>query len=623
MSHNLDHSRWSESAITALSLLGILAHLAMRYGWEISEHNSAIPLLVVLILGGIPLLIRIVRQALARDLGTDLLAGVSIVASLWMGEYLAGSVIVLMFSGGHALEQWASRRASAVLDALAKRMPQIAHRLRDGTVSDTHLADVAVGDLLVVFPQEICPVDGVVTEGHGRMDESYLTGEPFEMAKTPGTQVFSGAINKDTALTIRAEKLAVDSRYAKIMQVMRAAEQDHPRLRRLADQFGAWYAPLALALAGLTWVASGEERRFLAVLVVATPCPLLIAVPVAVIGAISLAAKRSIIIKNPSVLELISTCKTIIFDKTGTLTYGRPTLTEVLCAKGFSRPDVLRAAASLERYSKHPLAGAILRAAEEEKIELDLVSEVSEKPGEGLRGVASGRSVQVTGRHQLRGVHEPLPPVAGGLECVVLIGGVYAAIFRFRDAPREESRLFIQHLSPHHEVTKVMLVSGDRESEVRYLADEVGIEEVHASRSPEDKLALVKRETAAQKTLFIGDGINDAPALMAATVGIAFGQSSDITSEAADAVILEPSLEKVDELFHIGRRMRAIALQSALGGMAASFIGMGIAAAGHLTPVQGAVLQEIIDLVAVLNAVRTAIAPKRLTDYSSVSQEPQ
>ncbi len=484
-------------------------------------------------------------------------------------------------------------------------------------MADARLEDLAIGDILVIYPQEICPVDGVVIDGRGLMDESYLTGEPFDMAKTPGSSVFSGAINKDTALTIRAEKLAVDSRYAKIMQVMRMAEQDHPRLRRLADRFGAWYAPLSLGLAGLTWWATGEKLRFLAVLVVATPCPLLIAVPVAIIGAISLAAKRSIIIKNPSVLEQISTCKTIIFDKTGTLTYGRPAVTEVLCAPGFNRSEVIRAAASLERYSKHPLGGAILRAAHIEKIDLDDITEVSEKPGEGLRGVAAGRIVRVTGRHQLRGNPKGLPPVADGLECMVLIGSAYAATIRFRDAPREESRKFIEHLSPNHEVTKIMLVSGDRESEVRYLADEVGITDVHAGQTPENKLALVKKETAEQKTLFIGDGINDAPALMAATVGIAFGQNSDITSEAADAVILDPSLEKVDELFHIGRRMRTIALQSAIGGMAVSLVGMGLAASGHLTPVQGAVLQEIIDLIAVLNAVRAALTPKSLSDYSA------
>src|SRR5258708_2548719 len=248
-------------------------HLAMRYGWHLSGRMAAIPLIGVLILGGIQLLFGSVKEALARELGTDLLAGISIIVSLWMGEYLAGSVIVLMLSGGHALEHWASHRASAVLDALAKRMPQIAHRLREETVSDIRLEDVAVGDLLVIFPQEICPVDGVVMVGQGRMDESYLTGEPFEMAKTPGSKVFSGAINKDFALTIRAEKLAVDSRYAKIMKVLLKAEQDRPRIRRLADQLGAWYTPLALGLAAIAWMASGEKLRFLSVLVVATPCP--------------------------------------------------------------------------------------------------------------------------------------------------------------------------------------------------------------------------------------------------------------------------------------------------------------------------------------------------------------
>jgi heavy metal translocating P-type ATPase len=453
------------------------------------------------------------------------------------------------------------------------------------------------------------------------MNESYLTGEPYLLPKAAGSAVLSGAINGDGALTIRADKTAVDSRYAKIMQVMRESEQRRPQLRRLGDQIGAVYTPLAVAIALLAWATSGDALRFLSVLVVATPCPLLIAIPVAIIGSVSLAARRGIIIKDPAVLEKIDTCRIAIFDKTGTLTYGEPKLTEVLPAAGFTRDETLSAVASLERYSRHPLASAMIDAASEAKLPLQEADEVTERPGEGLRGVIDNRTIRVTGRKQLAAesptMAQLLPPLAGGLECVVLIDGQYAATFRFRDEPRAEGMSFVRHLKPRHGFERVLLVSGDRETEVRYLAEKVGITEVYAGQSPEQKLALVREETSRANSVFMGDGINDAPALTAATVGIAFGQGSDVTAEAAGAVILDSSLQRVDELLHIGRRMRSIALESAIGGMGLSVIGMLIAAAGYLPPVAGAITQEVIDVLAVLNALRAALPPRSLSDYDS------
>jgi heavy metal translocating P-type ATPase len=439
------------------------------------------------------------------------------------------------------------------------------------------------------------------------------------MSKAPGAAVLSGAVNGDAALTIRADKRAADSRYAKIMQVMRASEQQRPRLRRLGDQLGAYYTPLAVALALAAWAVSGERLRFLAVLVVATPCPLIIAIPVAIIGSISLAARRGIIIKDPAVLEKVDTCHTAIFDKTGTLTYGQPELTEITLGPGFVDQEVLTLLASLERYSKHPLSAAILQAAGKAGVRLREASEISERPGEGLRGTVAGRVIQVTSRKKLTAqqpeVMSQLPPAVGGMECVVLIDQRYAAVFRFRDKPRDEGAPFIHHLRPKHHFDRVLLVSGDRESEVRYLADQVGIQEVYAAQTPEQKLEIVRRETGRANTIFLGDGINDAPALTAATVGIAFGQQNDITAEAAGAVVLDSSLQKVDEFLHVSRRLRTIALQSAVGGMALSLIGMLFAAAGYLPPVAGAILQEGIDVLAVVNALRVAIPPKHLTDY--------
>lgn len=610
--------------IAAVALAAIALHLLLRFAFEVDGTVfgfawPAIPLLVALVVGGIPLVLGLVVRLVRFELSSDLLAGISIVTSVILGEYLAGTLVVLMLSGGQALEAYAVRRASSALDALARRMPTQAHRKQEGKIADISLEEIAVGDLLVVYPHETCPVDAVVVEGHSTMDESYLTGEPYVLSKAVGSAVMSGAINGDGALTIRAEKTAVDSRYAKIMQVMRDSEQQRPKLRRLGDQLGAVYTPLAVAIAGIAWAVSGDALRFLGVLVVATPCPLLIGIPVAIIGSVSLAARRGIIIKDPAVLEKIDACRTAIFDKTGTLTYGEPKLTEVLPGPGFSGDDVLAAVASLERYSRHPLSAATITAAGEARLPLLEAEEVSERPGEGLRGEIGGRAVQVTSRKKLLAQSPAsaglLPSLAGGLECVALIDGRYAATFRYRDEPRREGKAFIRHLKPRHGFERVLLVSGDRESEVRYLAEKVGITEVYAGQSPEQKLALVRAETEKADTVYMGDGINDSPALTAATVGIAFGQGSDVTAEAAGAVVLDSSLQRVDELLHIGRRMRAIALQTAVGGMALSVIGMLVAASGHLPPVAGAVTQEVIDVLAVLNALRTSLAPRVLTDF--------
>ncbi len=610
--------------IAGLAVAAIACHLVMRYGAGVErilfdQRLFDLPLLLALALGGGPLVAGLLAKLWRREFGSDLLAGASIVTSVLLHQYLAGTLVVLMLSGGEALEAYAVRNASSVLAALAKRMPSSAHRKRQDHITDVSLDDVAVGDVLVVFPHEICPVDGAVIEGHGVMDESYLTGEPYRMSKAPGSAVLSGAVNGEAALAIRCERPAADSRYARIMQVMRVSEQRRPRLRRLGDQLGAWYTPVAVSIALAAWAASGDPTRFLAVLVVATPCPLLIAIPVAIIGSVSLSARRGIIIKDPAVLEKVAACRTAIFDKTGTLTYGRPHLTDLLPTEGCQGREVLALVAGLERYSKHPLAGAVLVAAERWDVKLRDAAEVSERPGQGLIGVVSGRSVQVTSRKKFLAAHPEevgkLPAAAEGLECVVLIDGRYAADLRFRDQPRPDGASFIRHLRRRHGIDRVILASGDRESEVRYLAETVGIQLVYAGQTPEQKLELVRAETQRANTLYLGDGINDAPALTAATVGVAFGRDSDVTAEAAGAVILDASLRKVDEFLHTGRRLRAVALQSAVGGMALSLIGMVVASMGLLPPTFGAVLQELIDVGAVVNALRAALPPRSLTDY--------
>lgn len=606
-----------EGYIAILAIISITAHLVLQYVTPEFQTYSLYPLYISLAIGGSILILELARNLINFQFGSDLLAGMSIVTAILLEEYLAGSLVVLMLAGGQTLESYAIRTASRMLEVLAKRAPTTAHRKKD-IIEDIPVEKIVIGDTILIFPHEICPVDGEVVSGNGVMDESYLTGEPFLISKAPGSEVLSGSINGDASLTIKSTKLAQDSRYAKIMQVMSETEQKRPHMRRLADQLGAWYTPIAIIIATLAWVMSGNPIRFLAVLVIATPCPLLIAIPVAIIGSISLCAKRGILIKNPIVLEQIDRCKTMIFDKTGTLTYGKPTLTDQTVYNDHNPMKILKLVASIERYSKHPLAGAILEQALEENIKLIDAKQISEPKGAGLRAIVDEHEVFITSRKQLDkiglGKDVSILPQGAGLECVIIIDQQLAAHYRFRDSPRSDSKSFIRHLFPKHGIKKVMIISGDREEEVKYLANYVGIREVYAGKNPEEKVEIVVKETQQAKTAYLGDGINDAPALLAATVGIAFGRNSAITAEAAGAVVMDSSLETVDEFLHISKRMRTIALQSALGGMALSILGMMIAAFGFLPPVAGAISQEIIDVIAIMNSLRTIWEPARISD---------
>ena len=614
----------AQGRVAAATLAAIVVHLVLVAA-DAPDPWPDVPLYLVVAVGGLPLVWQVAQGIVRREAGTDLLAGMSIVTAGALGQWLVAAIIVLMMAGGEALEAAASARASAVLDALAKRAPSLAHRLTPDGLTDVPAAEVEIGDHVVVLPHEICPVDGEVVDGNGAMDESYLTGEPYVIEKFPGSAVMSGAVNGESALTVRAMKRAADSRYAQIVGVLAQAEQERPRMRRLADRLGGWYTALALAVAVAGWAWSADPDRFLAVLVIATPCPLLIGVPVAIIGAISLAARNGIIVKDPGMLEEVGRVETIMFDKTGTLTYGRPSLTEVITAPDVDRADVVLRAGALERYSRHPLASAIVAAADAQGRPYPSVARLTERPGQGLVGMVGHHEVRVTNRNQLLAsmpdAAHRLPAVAGGLECVVLIDGEYAATFRFRDEPRPGAGPFVSHLPKRHGITSTMLITGDRESEARYLADRVGIDTVYAECSPEQKLDIVRRETALRRTLFLGDGVNDAPAMTAATVGVAFGRNSDITAEAAAAVVLDSSLERLDELLHIGARMRRIALQSAFGGMGLALIGMGLAAFGLLVPVAGAIAQEVIDLGSILNSARVAARRTPMTDFAEDRQQ--
>ncbi len=612
-------TKWFDNPVAHIATAGFIA-AGMTAAMTVKlllhdQHVLNIVLLVAIAGASVPLLFSLAQQVFQGNFSVDILALLSIVTSLVLGQYWVAAIVVLMLSGGQALEGFATRRASSVLSALAKRMPQIAHRT-GARVVDVAIDTIAAGDELLIYPHEICPVDGLVLSGQGSMDESYLTGEPFLIAKAPGTNVLSGSINGNVALTIRATKIASDSRYAKIVEVLHASEENRPRIQRLGDRLGSWYTPMAIVIALASWYFSGHSERFLAVLVIATPCPLLISIPVAIIGAISVGAKLGIIIKDPSILEKIATCHTLIVDKTGTLTYGKPTVTSIDCFGTTTREMALQYVASLERYSKHPLASAVLAAAEKGKVALLAVDDVSEAPGQGLTGDVAGRQVTVTGRGKLSPENlSAMPPVARGLECVLLLGGKLAGVIHFQDEPRRESQSFLGHLDSKHSISRIILLSGDRPAEVTLFAARMGITEAYGGKSPEEKVELVRETTLQERTLYIGDGINDAPAMMAATAGIALGVNSDITSEAAGAVILKSSLVSVDQLMHIGRRMRGIALVSAVGGMGLSLIGMGAAAFGLITPIEGAIAQEVIDLLSILNSLRMILPTGSLTDF--------
>lgn len=599
----------------------ILAALLLAAGLDWYE----LPLAVMTVVVGVPLFLRVLRDAWHRSFGADILGLLALIASAALLEWWVAIIIALMLTGGEALESAAAARASAVLEALAKRAPTMAHRRGDdGATVDIAVGDVTIGDVLVLRPHEICPVDATVLEGRGSMDESYLTGEPYVVPKAPGSTVMAGAINSTQAMVLRADRIAADSRYEQIVGVLAQAESERPPMRRLADRLGFAYTIIAVALATLGWVISGDPNRFLAVVVIATPCPLLIGVPVAIIGAISLAARNGIIVRNPGMLERLPTVRTMIFDKTGTLTYGEPALSEIVMADASAdaeqRSRVLALTASIEQYSRHPLAGAVLRAAAEDpSAVLRPAEQVGEEPGQGLIGMVDGHRLQLTGRVLLERTRPELigslPPEVGGLECIVLIDDAYAATLRFRDEPRAGAREFITHLGGSHAVMRTVLLSGDRPSEVEYLAGRIGVDEFVAAVSPEGKLDLVRTATEQAPAVFCGDGINDAPAMTAATVGVAFGRNNDVTAEAADAVVLDSSLERLDELMHIGRRMRRIALQSAIGGIVLSSIGMILAVLGLLPPILGAVGQEVIDVLAIVNATRVVWRRRPMTDF--------
>lgn len=542
--------------------------------------------------------------------GVDLIAVLALGGTLAVGEYLAGSLIALMLATGRALEASARQRASRDLRALLEHAPGTARRRTGTEVRTVPLADVAVGDLLVVGPGEVVPVDGHVGSDPAELDESVLTGEPLAVRHAPGESVRSGAVNAGGAFELRATATAQDSTYAGIVRLARQASAESAPVVRLADRYAAWFLPLTVAVAGLTWLISGSAVRAVAVLVVATPCPLLLAAPVAVVSGLSRASRLGVVVRDGGALESLGRARTLLLDKTGTLTGGHPRVLDVIAARGWQPSQVLRLAASLDQYSPHVLARALVDAARDRGLRLSVPADVSEEPGRGARGTIAGRRMAVGAL--AAGTEQPAwaraaenRAVLDGATVVWLtvdnrpVGAVLLRDPLRHDAPRTLRRLRSSGIE------RLVMLTGDRPEPAHEVGAVLGLDDVRAGLSPADKVTAVRAERERAVTVMVGDGVNDAPALAAADVGVAMGaRGSTASSEAADIVLTTDRVDRLADAVTIAVRSRRIAVQSALGGMALSLIAMAAAALGLLPPAAGALLQEGIDVAVILNALR-------------------
>lgn len=540
--------------------------------------------------------------------GVDLIAVLALGGTLVVHEYLAGALIAVMLATGRALDAAAERRASHDLRALLEHAPRSARLRRGDAVSVVPLSEVAVGDVLVVGPGEVVPADGLI-EGAAVLDESVLTGEPMQVERAAGDPVRSGVVNAGPAFELRATATAEDSTYAGIVRLAREAGAESAPVVRLADRYAAWFLPLSLVLAGLAWTFSGSLERAVAVLVVATPCPLLLAAPVAIVSGLSRSSRLGVVIRGGGALETLGRARTLVLDKTGTLTAGRPAVVEIAAAPGWEAAEVLRLAASAEQLSPHVLAEAITAEARARGLSLSLPRDVVEEPGRGVTATVDGRHVQVgkpaqpadrawatavRGRAGLDGAALAWLAVDGELTGAVLLRDPLR-----RDAPRTLRRLRAAGLR------RLVMLTGDRREPAEEIGTVLGLDAVCADQTPADKVAAVRGERERDVTVMVGDGVNDAPGLAAADVGVAMGaRGSTASSEAADVVLTTDRLDRLADAMDIARRARRIAVQSAATGMVLSLAAMAVAAVGWLPPAAGALLQEGIDVAVILNALR-------------------
>ncbi len=617
--------------ITGL-VLGLLAAGAGRD--DLARLCWVAPSIVV----GLRLAWSIVRDLIAGKAGVDIVALLAIGGAVLLGEDLAASVIAVMLATGEALEAYAEGRARRELSALLGRAPRTAARYVDAGLETVPLDGVAIGDRLLVKPGEVVPVDGLIVGSSATLDESAITGESRLVSREAGEMVSSGVVNAGSPFDLRAIATAADSTYAGIVRLVEEAQASKAPFVRLADRYALFFVPLTLVIAGAAWLASGDPVRALAVLVVATPCPLLLAAPIAIVAGISRAARRGVIVKGGGALEALGRARVLLFDKTGTLTAGRPRLAAVEIGDQIDADEVLRLAASVEQLSPHVLAGAIVHAAHLRDLELAMPEAVDEVHGAGVGGRVEGRPVLVGSLEHARG-DGPLPGwardlrrrsiVEGTTNVYVAVDGALAGALVLDDPIRPETPRAIRALR-RIGFTRIVMVTGDHASVAEIVGSAIGVDAVLAERTPAEKVDAVRTERADAQTavVMVGDGINDAPALAVADVGVAMGaRGATASSEAADVVITVDRLDRLADVVGIARHSRSIALQSVIFGMGLSIVAMIVAAFGFLPVVAGAILQEAIDVAAILNALRAVRggvpAPIRVAGWTGMAGSPR
>jgi heavy metal translocating P-type ATPase len=612
----LRSARWAErvrvlgpssAALCGIAAGGLLALLA---GPAPADAVWAATVALMLV----PLTWSVARSLMGGDVGVDVIALLAMAGALALGEYLAGAVIALMLAGGNALEAFASGRARRELTALVEHAPRVARRRTETGWEEVHVDAVEVGDVLLVRAGEVVPTDGVIVDERAVIDESSLTGEPLPATYTRGHVLRSGTANAGDAFELRATRRSGDSAYAALVRLVREAEERRAPFVRMADRYAVFFLPLTLAIAGGAWAISGDALRALAVLVVATPCPLILAAPIAFVAGLSRAAHAGVIVKGGVAIERMGNARTVLLDKTGTLTLGIPAIERVVALDGIARGELLRLAASLDQLSNHVLAAAIVRQASSEGIALARPEQAREAPGQGIEGVVEGRRVVVgsaawIAEHGIA-AQDPqgLPRSVDG-NAIVLVGvdQQLAGALMMGDHVRSDAHELVRCLRAvgvHH----VAMLSGDREEIAEAVGEQLGMDRVYAEQSPEDKLEIVRRmrdDPRLSPVVMVGDGINDAPALAMADVGIAMGGAgATVSSETADAVITVDRIDRVADAIAIGRRTVRIARQSVVSGIGLSTFGMALATAGWLVPVAGAIVQEGIDVAVILNSLR-------------------